>query len=103
MSNINTLLQLFSELSKEEKQKFLASLSVKAPLIPTEFTSETREEYLRKLRFSKDLTCPHCGNTYIVKNGTHKGQQRYLCKNCKKTFCVTTNSLLAYTKQELST
>lgn len=101
VSNNNTLLQLFSELSKEEKQKFLASLSVKVPQVST-FTPETKEEYLAKLRFPKKLICPHCGNTHIVKNGTHKGQQRYLCKGCKKTFCVTTNSLLAYTKQDLS-
>ena len=45
VSNINTLLQLFSELSKEEKQKFLASLSVKVPQVST-VTPETKEEYL---------------------------------------------------------
>lgn len=57
MSNINTLLQLFSELSKEEKQKFLASLSVKVPQVST-FTPETKEEYLAKLRFPKGINLP---------------------------------------------
>jgi len=30
-------------------------------------------------------TCPHCGGT-SVKNGKNRGQQRFLCKQCKKTF-----------------
>ena len=54
VSNINTLLQLFSELSKEEKQKFLASLSVKVPQVST-FTPETKEEYLAILILSKTV------------------------------------------------
>jgi transposase-like protein len=29
--------------------------------------------------------CPHCGGT-SVKNGKNRGQQRFLCKQCEKTF-----------------
>jgi transposase-like protein len=29
--------------------------------------------------------CPHCGGT-SVKNGKNRGQQRFLCQQCKKTF-----------------
>jgi transposase-like protein len=29
--------------------------------------------------------CPHCGGA-SVKNGKNRGQQRFLCKQCEKTF-----------------
>jgi len=31
-------------------------------------------------------SCPHCGGTQVCKNGKNRGQQRFLCKACKKTF-----------------
>ena len=32
------------------------------------------------------VNCPACGNKRIVKNGKQTGQQRYLCKKCRKKF-----------------
>ena len=37
----------------------------------------------------KDLdtvVCPHCGSVKSIKHGTRNGRQRYLCKDCGKTF-----------------
>ena len=31
--------------------------------------------------------CSHCDSKNFVKNGTYKGNQRYLCKNCKRYLC----------------
>jgi transposase-like protein len=31
-------------------------------------------------------TCPHCGSTTVNRNGKNRGQQRFLCRACKKTF-----------------
>jgi transposase-like protein len=31
-------------------------------------------------------SCPHCGGTQVCKNGKNRGQQRFLCRACKKTF-----------------
>jgi transposase-like protein len=30
--------------------------------------------------------CHHCGSDRFHKNGSHQGIQRYLCRNCKRTF-----------------
>ena len=30
--------------------------------------------------------CKHCGSASLVKNGYVQGKQRYLCKDCNKTF-----------------
>ena len=32
------------------------------------------------------LGCPACGSTHIVKMGVRNGQQRYLCRSCRKAF-----------------
>lgn len=44
--------------------------------------------------------CPHCQINHIIKYGKdNKGNQRYLCKGCSKTFYSITDSLLSYTKK----
>lgn len=46
-------------------------------------------------------SCPFCHGTHIIKHGKDKkNNQRYLCKNCHKTFSSITGSLLSYTKKE---
>ena len=45
--------------------------------------------------------CPHCQSKHIIKYGKdNKGNQRYLCKECLKTFSSITGSLLSYTKKQ---
>jgi transposase-like protein len=39
--------------------------------------------------------CPECHSDYIVKNGTRKGIQKYICKDCKKNFNYKTNTVLS--------
>ena len=36
----------------------------------------------------KDIQCPKCTHTQIVKSGVVKGRQRYRCKNCGYHFSV---------------
>jgi hypothetical protein len=31
-------------------------------------------------------SCPHCGSTLVCRNGKNRGQQRFLCTACEKTF-----------------
>ena len=33
-----------------------------------------------------EVKCPDCGSAHIVKDGKQSGQQRYLCRGCKKKF-----------------
>lgn len=32
------------------------------------------------------LKCSHCSSVNFVKNGTNRGKNRFLCKDCNKTF-----------------
>lgn len=50
------------------------------------------------------LYCPHCGSKKIVKNGLRKndGIQKYLCKDCKKSFNPLTNTIFDSRKIPIS-
>ena len=39
--------------------------------------------------------CPYCQSSSIVKNGHKCGKQEYRCKECRKTFVSTTNTLMS--------
>ncbi|MCP3927928.1 MAG: hypothetical protein GY705_02370, partial [Bacteroidetes bacterium] len=46
-------------------------------------------EYLRLLRWSEGVNCPHCDSIEISKNGfdhTQVDKQRYKCNTCRKGF-----------------
>lgn len=66
-------------LSVEELQKLHSLVSAKLPnqKLPTE-NKDTGGDTLN--------CCPKCGSTNYKKHGTKDGRQRYICKDCKKTF-----------------
>lgn len=43
-------------------------------------------------------SCPHCGSESFKKHGYKGEKQRYMCKDCKKTFNKTTCSFTQYSK-----
>ena len=49
---------------------------------------------------SGQYKCPFCGDDHIVKNGKFKGNQRYLCRNCRKSFSQQTQTPTAYSKKK---
>ena len=53
---------------------------------------------IREKRFSNGLACVHCGSMSVKRNGTYKARQRYLCKDCGKSFNDMTASPLSGTK-----
>ena len=48
--------------------------------------------------------CPRCGHWHVVKRGKDPdGAQRYLCRNCPKTFCGSTLKVFSTTKLDRAT
>lgn len=41
-----------------------------------------------------DRGCAHCASAQVVRNGNSRGLQRYLCKDCGRTFNATTGTAL---------
>lgn len=98
MSAIKDILRLIKQLPKAERE-ILKSLLRKTDLR----TEDSVEEFVTKERFSNGRICPVCGCVHVVRNGHRKdGTQRYVCRECKKSFVATTNSIVAGTKKDLS-
>ena len=58
------------------------------------------------LKYTLDLNeygCPHCNSTHVIKYGKFKSKQRFLCKDCNKTFSIRTNSPWYYSKKDNDT
>lgn len=55
----------------------------------------TNQEYQKEIL---DINCPKCNTKNYKKNGHKNGTQRYYCKECYKSFSITTNTILRYTK-----
>ena len=84
------LKQMADNLSEQDKQSFMEYLLnlktlVKKVVQPREVKS-----------------CPYCGSVHFVKNGSGDGKQRYLCRDCKKSFVQETGTIFKSTKKDLS-
>ena len=56
-----------------------------------------QENGIRRLvtgRFSENQRCLHCQSSEIIKHGSSRGNQRYRCKSCGKTFMPLTGTPL---------
>lgn len=97
--NVSLILEQLNSLSDAEKHEIIAILN--RSLIGQELSEDFNREELTDKRFSHDRKCPHCVSANIVKNGNHNGRQRFLCKDCHKTFGETTNTVLHSTKKDI--
>lgn len=51
----------------------------------------------------KPYQCPYCGSDSFVRNGKYKsGLTRYTCKECNKSFCITTGTIFQDHKISIS-
>lgn len=81
----------FHELSESEQKAFLNA--IKQDFFQDEPDTITiLLEKIREARFSSGLYCLHCGSTAVKRNGTYRSRQRYLCKDCGKSFNDMTNT-----------
>ena len=55
----------------------------------------------KEKHFSNGQACPVCGSLNVIKNGKVNGKQRYLCKDCQKSFGDLTASIFANSKLSL--
>lgn len=41
---------------------------------------------MARARVQSTEPCPHCGETWVRRNGKNRGRQRWLCGSCKRSF-----------------
>jgi len=85
-----------NNLTDEQKEQLIIALQ--ASLSKSKHGKSTLINEIRESKFKKGFACPICGSISVVHNGTHNGRQRYLCKDCHKTFGDLTNTPLNRTK-----
>lgn len=81
----------FSDLTKSEQLALFNAM--KQDLFPEEPDKITKLlKTIREARFASGMACVHCGSMSIKRNGKYRSRQRYLCKDCGKTFNDMTNT-----------
>ncbi|WEL25922.1 IS1595 family transposase [Haloferax volcanii] len=72
-------------------------------MIPLDvFGSESlAADLLEQVRWRDGVECPRCRSDRTVKNGSYGAFQRYLCKNCDRTFNDKTGTIFAHSKVAL--
>ena len=58
-------------------------------------------EEVKEFRFAKRKVFHHCNSESISRNEKYNGKQRYICKDCKKTFTDFTNPATYRSKKSL--
>ncbi|MFZ5975753.1 MAG: IS1595 family transposase [Bacillota bacterium] len=85
-----------NNLTDEQKEQLIIALQ--ASLSKSQHREGKLINEIRETKFKKGFACPICGSISVVRHGTYNGRQRYLCKDCHKTFSDLTNTPLSRTK-----
>lgn len=67
-------------------------------------TDATCYDFLRQIRWSSGVICPHCQSAEVIKNGnaTYREElQTYKCKGCKKKFNDITDAIFQDSNKSL--
>ena len=96
--DLKKILTTYRELSFSDRAAFYSTVSNDICV-----TNEHLQSFLIETRISGDQGCIYCGSTHVVKNGTRKdGTQRFLCRDCRKSFLPTSKSVTSRTRKRLS-
>jgi len=87
----------FSDLPKHEQIKLFNLL--KEDFIDNE-NEDMKDEFttIKETRFKEGLGCIHCGSVKVKRNGKYRNRQRYLCRDCGKSFNDLTNTPISGTR-----
>ena len=95
MTRLNELLKIVKSLSQQEKAELIAFLSSDTP---SSANCESGFNFIKQT-----YSCPHCKSNKIVKNGFRNSIQRFICKDCNKSFTVRTNTITEHSKKSFET
>lgn len=101
VSNFETflnILTLIQTLSTDYIDRLIMILTGEIIDTPNNLISYTENE-----RFAGGIFCPHCDCTHIVRNGHRQSDnvQRYLCRDCGKSFVANSVSVTSCTRKDL--
>lgn len=100
----NVVYQLFTNLNSQQQAEILKKLNLSSPTsVPLPKPLDFQNLILSRNHGELEdrLNCPHCRSEHVVKNGHVRGAQRFVCKDCQKSFGLTNNTILFSTKKDI--
>ena len=87
-----SVMELFRQLPEGEQAELLKMLE------ESQVGDEDLETMLTERRFAEGRVCPVCGGVHVQRNGRRaNGSQKYVCKDCGKSFSIRTNTIFSGT------
>ena len=97
MSELKDVITSYNSLSFSDRIVFYTTISNDIQL-----TADT-QTFLIETRFDGGPSCIHCKGKHVVKNGKRKdGVQRFLCRDCHRSFIASTDSITSRTRKSIS-
>lgn len=101
MDQVSILKQKFQSLSEQDKTDFLDYLNGNPVKTSKPFGNLASIIINHKPAILPDRpACAHCGSNNVVNNGHKDAKQRYLCRECRKTFAITNNTIIYNSKNQ---
>ena len=98
MSELNDLIISYKNLSFSDRVAFYTTVSNDISVDGGDL-----QPFLIETRLTDGKACIYCEGSRVVKNGTRKdGTQRYLCRDCGKSFIPRSHSVTSRTRKRLS-
>jgi len=97
-SDLKDVIIAYKKLSFSDQAAFYA-------MVPNDFclTNSDIQSFLIETRITEGRGCIYCGSSHVVKNGKRKdGTQRFLCRDCKKSFLPNSESVTSRTRKNLT-
>lgn len=91
-TSLNDFMEKFRSLSASDQQQLIAMLSASTPTVSN--ANKLQDIFIDE-HFADGFECPHCGeDRHIVRHGkSAKGEQRYMCRKCQRTFVENYNTV----------
>ena len=98
MSELKEVFAAYKKLSFTDRIVFYTTLSNTVNV-----HEDNLQDFLIETRIADGNTCIYCEGSHVVKNGKRRdGTQRFLCRDCHKSFLPTSVSITSRTRKRLS-
>ena len=97
MSELKDVITSYNNLSFSDRIVFYTTISNDIAI------SDDTQSFLIETRLDGEGSCIYCEGMHVVKNGKRKdGVQRFLCRDCHRSFIASTDSITSRTRKSIS-
>jgi len=97
MSQLKDVITSYNNLSFSDRIVFYTTISDDITV------SDNMQSFLIETRLDGEGSCLYCEGTHVVKNGKRKdGIQRFLCRDCRKSFIANSDSITSRTRKSVT-